>query len=91
MPDDGQGDTPVMIEPLVGNILSAMMADTHHVTNTLIDSLTKQRDELQATLDIIRLDITSLLDQPYMPNPYHIERALYPSQQRIDYRLQKEG
>jgi chemotaxis regulatin CheY-phosphate phosphatase CheZ len=66
--------------PLVGQVITAMISQTHDTTNRLIDSLTEQLSESQAEVDAIRAGVAELLDGPYMPTPDAIYRALYPSE-----------
>lgn len=53
-------------------------------TNTLIDNLTAERDDLRATLDAVRAGIAALYDGDYMPAPLAVIRALHPPDQLID-------
>lgn len=65
--------------PLVADVLSAMIGQTHDTTRLLIDSLTEQLADSQAEVDAIRTTVMELLAGPYMPTPAAIQRALYPS------------
>lgn len=54
-------------------------------TNTLLDNLTAQRDELQAEVNAIRDTIQRMYEQPFMPNPEYVIRALWPSADTINH------
>lgn len=53
-------------------------------TNTLIDNLTAERDELRAELHAIRDRIEGLMSGPYMPSSDSIRLALWPSAATIE-------
>lgn len=78
------------ISPLVADIMTAMMSQTHDVTNNIIESLTARADHSEAEIDAIRAGIQTLLDGPYMPTPDAILRALYPSAEMVD-RFHRDG
>ena len=52
-------------------------------TNTLIDNLTHERDELRATLAAIRDRVSSIVEGQWMPTPHAITKALWPSDEEI--------
>lgn len=58
-------------------------------TNTLIDSLTAERDELRAELAAIRDQIEGLFALAWAPSQNTILRALYPSEHVVKF--YKEG
>lgn len=65
--------------PLVGQILTAQAEFTRQVTDSLVDSLTKDRDRAEATIAAIRAGVEALFDGPWVPTPEAILAALYPS------------
>ena len=79
--------TEAPLSPLVAGILTAMNSQTAAVTNNVIDNLTEQLADANATLDAIRDRIQELLSGPYMPLPGHILTALWPTaEQRAEFR-----
>lgn len=83
-----QQDPP--FTPLVADLISSMVAQTHDTTNQLLDSLTEQVTDSQARVDAIRAGVADLLDGPYMPTPDAILRALYPSDVMCE-RFRRDG
>lgn len=75
--------------------LMAVMAASHNetmtVTNWVVDAEKQRADRAEATLDLIRNRIIELLDGPYMPNPYLLEKALWPSDQAIEQQMKEES
>jgi hypothetical protein len=57
----------------------------------LMDNYKSEADELRATLDIIRADIGSLFDLPYMPSPHIVMSCLCPEQTRIDELIRRRA
>lgn len=53
-------------------------------TNTLIDNLTAERDELRAEIAAMRHGIELMLDGNWMPTSEALRRALWPSADMID-------
>lgn len=53
-------------------------------TNTLIDNLTAERDELRAETAAMRHGVELLLEGNWMPTPDALRRALWPSADMID-------
>lgn len=53
-------------------------------TNTLIDNLTAERDELRAEIAAMRHGIELMLDGNWMPTSDALRRALWPSADMID-------
>jgi len=78
-------DTESPISPLVADLISASLAQTHSVTNSLIDSLTEQAASSRAEVDAIRTRITALLSGPYQPSPAAIEAALWPTDEFVEH------
>lgn len=76
-------DAP-LIDPLVAQILEANSRGLARTTNMLIDSLTAQLDEAQATNKAIREGIDALFAGPYMPTPAMVLSALWPPEEAID-------
>lgn len=82
---------PVVMHPLVAQILTANAAHTAAVTNSVIDSLTAQRDTAEATLAAVRARVDALNDGPYAPSERAIRHALWPLPEEVDqYRTDKE-
>jgi len=73
-----------LIDPLVARILERNSKDLAWTTNTLVDNLTAERDELSAELKAIRDAVDGLLSGPYMPTPVSIRLALWPSAHAIN-------
>jgi len=67
-------------------LMGASAEGLAHTTNTLIDNLTAERDELRAELAAIREGIDGMLSGPYMPTSDAIRLALYPSAAAIEKR-----
>jgi hypothetical protein len=72
------------ISSLVAQLLEANMTQTHAVTNAVIDNLTRNRDEANATLAAIRAGVFRLLSGPYMPTSEAIREALWPSADMVN-------
>lgn len=68
---------PVMIDPLVADIITAMTTETHNVTNRVIDGLMDDIRELKAWKEIVTGRILHLVDKPYTASPRLFEEALY--------------
>lgn len=75
-PTEPAPDAP--FSPLVGAIFTQMFADSASTSTRLIDSLTEQLAEANATLDAIRDRIEALLDGSYMPTSTVLRQALWP-------------
>lgn len=78
---------PVLLDPLIASLMEASMAQTHAVTDSLIDSLTHRAKRAEAQLQIVREVVTALLDGPWMPTPDAIRSALWPSRETVDAAL----
>lgn len=65
-------------------LMGASAEGLAHTTNTLLDNLTAERDELRAELSAIREVIDGMLSGPYMPTPDAIRLALWPSAHTIN-------
>ncbi len=76
-------ETP-MIPQLVADLMSASLAETQRITNTVIDNLTEQEATSRAELAADRARIRVLLNGPYQPSSTAIEAALWPSDEDID-------
>ena len=74
-------DTPIL--PLVAEVISASLAQTHAVTGTLIDSLMAQLDDAQARRQAVEYAVERLIGGDYMPTPAAIRRALHPSDEVV--------
>lgn len=72
-----------VIHPLVAEIMTASLTVTKNVTDRVIANLEEDNKDLRAELEAIRETIEILFDQPYMPQPIYIIRALYPSRETI--------
>jgi hypothetical protein len=70
---------------LMGQLMTASLAQTQDVTNRVIDSLTADLADAHATLDAIRWRIGALLEGPYMPNPDALIAALWPNEEEREY------
>lgn len=70
-------------EKMVLQIMEQSSKDLAYTTNKLIDNLTYDRDQLQATLSAVRDEIDALLRGPFMPTPDRLLKALWPSDQLI--------
>jgi hypothetical protein len=79
------------ISPLVAAIIEQSSRDLAFTTNSLIDSLTQQRDELEVELTLIREKVLALIGGDFMPTAHAIDGALHPSQGAIEYRLDLEA
>ena len=64
-------------------LMGASSESLAKTTNTLIDNLMHERDELRATLDAIRDRVSVLMQGPWMPAPHAVEEALWPSDEEI--------
>jgi hypothetical protein len=66
---------------LMGQLMTASLAQTQDVTNRVIDSLTADLADAHATVDAIRSRIWDLLDGPYMPSADALNAALWPNEE----------
>jgi hypothetical protein len=66
---------------LMGQLMTASLAQTQDVTNRVIDSLTADLADAHATVDAIRSRIWDLLDGPYMPSADALIDALWPNEE----------
>jgi hypothetical protein len=83
---------PVLIDPLVAKLMEASMAQTHAVTDQVIESLTYRAKRAEVERDLIREMVSDLLDGPWMPTPDALRHALWPSRETVDAVLgEKEG
>ena len=71
-------------------LMGASAAGLAGTTNTLIDNLTAERDELRATITAIRQQIELLVVGKWMPTPDAILRALWPSKEFVN-RCKRDG
>lgn len=81
--EDVPGEREAGLE-LALQLTGVMAGNLAVTTNQLIDNLTAERDELQATLDAVRDLIQTKLEGDFMPTPLAITRALYPSDVVVD-------
>lgn len=69
--------------PESAEFMMRLMSAMHTSTTATVDSLWRSSVESErrheAALQVVRETVNSLLSGPYMPHPYAIERALYPS------------
>ena len=65
-------------------LMGASSEGLARTTNTLIDNLTAERDELRAEIHAVRDRIDMLLSGPYMPSADSLRSALWPSKATID-------
>lgn len=75
-------ETP--FSPLIADIITASFSMTADTSQRLIDSLTKQAADLEAEVAAIRDGVLCLLAGDFQPTSAAIERALYPSAERVD-------
>lgn len=73
------------------HLMGASAAQLAGTTNTLIDNLTAEQDELRATLDAVRAEVMEMLYGKWMPTPHAIERALWPSEETIKQILRERA
>ena len=66
------------------HLMGASAEGLAKTTNTLIDNLTAERDELQAELKAVRHGIELLLEGNWMPTSEALLRALWPSADMVD-------
>jgi hypothetical protein len=68
-------------------MIAAMIQSNYNAyastTQQLMKSYQDQAAEAQATLDLIRADISCVFDGPYMPTPETVTSCLYPTGSRI--------
>jgi hypothetical protein len=77
---------------LMGQLMTASLAQTQDVTNRVIDSLTADLADAHATVDAIRWRIGALLDGPYMPSADALIAALWPNEEeREPFRRDQEA
>lgn len=69
---------------LMAKLMEHNATETAAMTNRVIESLTQQLAEANATIDLIREDIGELVSGPYMPNPSAYIDALWPSKDRVE-------
>jgi len=67
----------VLLDPLLGAIISANVDNLARTNNRLHWSLANELVEASATLLAIRDEIERLLRGPYAPSTYAIERAVF--------------
>jgi hypothetical protein len=85
MTEGGTDTTLVIRNPgLIADLVQAQVKFTQNTTRQVIDHLESQLVNKQAELEAIRTDVMHLLSGMYMPMPHMIERALFPSSQRIE-------
>jgi hypothetical protein len=76
-------EKPVLIDPLIADLMVAGMSQTHAMTNRVIENLTRERNELRAELTLIRDGLSDLLHGDFMPTPDAILRRLWPREARV--------
>ena len=69
---------------LLVRIVQKNYDDYASTTKTLIDNLTEQVAQLQATVDAIRDGVEESLSGKYMPTPAHVRMKLYPDKEFIN-------
>ena len=76
---------------LIAQVMGAHAQMTNDVSSRLIDSLTKERNELRAELAIIRDDLNEAFSGDWMPSPRMVFRLMYPTLARIEAHMNGEG
>lgn len=72
---------------VLGAVILAGMSQTADITNTVIANLERERDELRATVDLIREGVHKAFANPWMPQPNIVEACLYPYPPLIEQRV----
>lgn len=72
---------------VLGAVIFAGMSQTADMTNTVIANLERERDELRATVDLIREGVYKAFANPWMPQPNIVEACLYPYPPMIEQRV----
>lgn len=74
---------------LVLQIAAKNASDLAFATNSVIGYLERRLAVAEATLDLVRTETCRLIDGEYMPTSAAIERALYPSEEAVEYRIKQ--
>jgi hypothetical protein len=69
---------------LIVRIMHANAENAAHLGNQLTEAYKAQAEKAEATLGLIRVTITDLLDGRYTPNPNWIRNALFPSAEAVE-------
>jgi hypothetical protein len=75
---------PIESADLIATLTQASLTETFATSDRVVESLTLQRDEAVATVAAVRSRVCELLAGDYMPTPFAIERALWPSLAVVD-------
>lgn len=72
---------------VLGAVIFAGMSQTADMTNTVIANLERERDELRATVELIREGVSKAFANPWMPQPLVVMDQLYPHMHLIEQRV----
>jgi hypothetical protein len=75
-------------------LMQKMSSDTSATYSSLVESYRRSYAEAQATLDLVREGIDSMLNGPYMPTPHVLTTMLWPPRESVKERAEqyiKEG
>lgn len=74
----------VQFSPVVATVLTRMFEDTAATTTNVIEMFKRDEARLKAELWLIREQIGTLLDGPWMPTSHALMAALYPSRAAVE-------
>lgn len=75
---------------LIATLVQKNYDDYAASSQRLIDSLTYQLSQAQATLALVRAGVSEALSGPYMPNSFVVHNALWPSLNMIQREMESE-
>lgn len=70
-------------EALVARLMQQSASEYQAVTQQLIEALQYDNAKLTAELQLIRENISKMLDAPYVPNTAYLRNLLWPSREEI--------
>lgn len=73
----------------IAPLMEKSARDLAFTTNTLINSLSAECAEREATMEIVREQVLALLSGPWMPTPVAIESALWPRESELQERTEQ--
>ena len=84
-------ELPGSASALMIQIMQQSARDAAYTTNELLAGYQREAQEANATIEAIRRRLQELMTGDYMPTPYAVLQALYPSRERIERYMPEEG
>jgi len=81
-------DLPANVQPLATTLMLASAQDNLSIATSLMEDYRARALRAEATLSLIRDEISGLCNGPYTPNPQRIREALYPTDYMINLRME---